>query len=92
MSRMSATRSGDAGGTVGGGGVGAGGSAAGGSVEASSSGAGVAMDSAFHVHGTTKAPPKRGFRGAAYLLPKFLKRWLNFSTRPAESMMRCLPV
>ena len=24
--------------------------------------------------------------------PKFLKRWLNFSTRPAESMMRCLPV
>ena len=45
-----------------------------------------------HVRGTTKAPPKRGFRGAAYLLPKFLKRWLNFSTRPAESMMRCLPV
>ena len=26
------------------------------------------------------------------LPPKFLKRWLNFSTRPAESMMRCLPV
>lgn len=24
--------------------------------------------------------------------PKFLKRWLNFSTRPAESRMRCLPV
>jgi DNA polymerase III epsilon subunit-like protein len=43
---------------------------------------------------TTKAPPKRGFRGFGYLLepPKFLKRWLNFSTRPAESMMRCLPV
>lgn len=28
---------------------------------------------------------------AAYLL-KPLKRWLNFSTRPAESRMRCLPV
>ncbi|GAB2522737.1 hypothetical protein GCM10027064_20270 [Microbacterium petrolearium] len=43
--------------------------------------------------GTTKAPPERGPReSAAYLEPKPLKRWLNFSTRPAESMMRCLPV
>lgn len=47
------------------------------------------------------APPRerrRPRRGGAFgknetaYLPKFLKRWLNFSTRPAESMMRCLPV
>ena|GEM_PF-3240484 len=37
----------------------------------------------------------RGLRGDGPQLeepPKPLKRWLNFSTRPAESMMRCLPV
>lgn len=35
-------------------------------------------------------PPVRA-RTRTYLL-KPLKRWLNFSTRPAESRMRCLPV
>ena len=54
----------------------------------------LALRRAAHQRPHDKGPAEAGPLWATQLPepPKFLKRWLNFSTRPAESMMRCLPV